>query len=78
MSANNLAYWVSNPLDARCVRLLERVSKGKHRWASDRLNEAYLISQDCLVPDYENLVLKLTPKGQDALKFFGKHEAYEF
>jgi hypothetical protein len=73
-TVQNLVYWLREPLDDETIAVLRRVERGVQRFAQDRLEVAYLVARDCVVPDYAECVLRTTAKGRDALAFFGQEK----
>lgn len=70
MADSNFGYWIAYPLPDESVPVLRRVKNGEQRFYRDRFEVAYLISRDCVEADLEKKRLAITPKGEDALRFF--------
>lgn len=70
-TAQNMAHWLREPLDDDYLAVLRRVDRGVQRFTRDRLEVAYLVARECVVPDYGALTLMTTAKGRDALAFYG-------
>jgi hypothetical protein len=71
-TVQNLVHWLGDPLDDETLAVLRRVERGVQRFTRDRLEVAYLVARDCVVPDYAECALRTTAKGRDALAFFGQ------
>lgn len=71
-TVQNLAHWLREPLDDETLAVLRRIERGVQRFTRDRLEVAYLVARECVVPDYAECVLRTTAKGRDALAFFGQ------
>jgi len=63
-------YWLMNPLDPEDVRILRRIQAGTQPFRSDRFQVAYLIARRCVKADFTKWLLTLTPKGEDACRFY--------
>ena len=69
-NGGNFAHWFYNPVDKDTVRVLKRIAAGTQSFYANPFEVAYLISQECVVPNKRHKTLKLTNKGKDALDYF--------
>ena len=72
VEANNMVYWLLNPLGASEARVLRRVARGSITNASQttrcRFDVAHLIARECLLYDEPTGRIAITEKGLDALE----------
>ncbi|HYX21692.1 MAG TPA: hypothetical protein VFA98_12680 [Thermoanaerobaculia bacterium] len=69
-SANNIVYWLRDPLDPGEVAVLRRIKSGRQSFFSNRLSVAYLVARGCVSADLDKCKLVVTDKGDDALAHY--------
>ena len=67
ISANNVLYWLKDPLNAKEWWILRRLADGIQ--PRDRFHAALLIAIGCIAWDKDRR-LHLTNKGREAIEFF--------
>ena len=73
IEAENLAYWLSHPLEDEDILVLRSVKSGNQarvRRPEYQFTVAYLIAEECIDWNEEDDILTITGKGEDALEHF--------
>lgn len=70
LSANNLAYWISNPISREEVFVLRRIKEDRQGFFEDRFEVAHLIALECVEADVKACTLKITKKGLEGFEVF--------
>ena len=66
----NVAYWITNPVSPKALKVLRRIDVGHKQFNADKFEVALLIAEGMVKADLNKCTLSVTEKGHDALNFY--------